>query len=87
LGAGNSLAHQLVTGLLTPNASFIQATGTMLFAAAAGVSLFPLQRRIGTADRIIVYSAGRVIQTGRPENVFGSKDHSQVSNLLDIGKF
>lgn len=205
-GAGKSLTLQLVTGLLTPDAGFIQANGTVLFDAAAGVNLSPQQRRIGyvfqdsllfphmniaeniqfgfrgprppeadqllrdiaerfeisdilgkypaqisggqkqrvafaraligaplallldepfsaldnpirakmrrflkhihhqfripiilvthdvfeaysIADRIIVYSGGRVVQTGRPEDVFGSKEHPQVSKLLDVEEF
>lgn len=39
------------------------------------------------ADRIIVYSKGRILQTGTPAEVFGNNDDPMVKNLLDIEKF
>lgn len=39
------------------------------------------------ADRIVVYSKGRILQTGTPSEVFGNNDDPMVKNLLDIEKF
>ncbi len=39
------------------------------------------------ADRIIIYSNGRVIQTGKPSEVFGNPGNPQVKNLLDVEEF
>ena len=38
-------------------------------------------------DKIIIYSTGRVIQAGKPSDVFGNPDNPQVKNLLDVEEF
>ncbi|MFZ2955837.1 MAG: ATP-binding cassette domain-containing protein [Candidatus Ozemobacteraceae bacterium] len=39
------------------------------------------------ADKIIIYSAGRVIQTGKPSDVFANPENPLVKNLLDVEEF
>lgn len=39
------------------------------------------------ADKIIIYSNGKVIQSGKPSDVFGNPDNPQVKNLLDVEEF
>ena len=39
------------------------------------------------ADRIMIYSGGRVIQSGTPQDVFQNPANDQVKNLLDVEEF
>jgi len=39
------------------------------------------------ADRIMIYSGGRVIQSGTPQEVFQNPANDQVKNLLDVEEF